>query len=158
MNPATTFKETKPNLEIRSRSLWLLIFLRRLLSFTQKIWSLENIICYALVHENIFAYAPIHITVESGMDCFLKEVLHYHARYFVCKVSLYCIDCLFDHLNTFFYLSGDYGSAIETLVTAISLIKQSKVASDERAKVLIGSLQDCLHGIEEKSFGSGGAG
>lgn len=54
--------------------------------------------------------------------------------------------------------SGDYGSAIETLVTAISLIKQSKVAGDERAKVLIGSLQDCLHGIEEKSFGSGGSG
>jgi len=52
-------------------------------------------------------------------------------------------------------VSGDYGSAIETLVTAISLIKQSKVAGDERAKVLIGSLQDCLHGIEEKSFGSG---
>ncbi|XP_076809026.1 cleavage and polyadenylation specificity factor subunit 6-like isoform X2 [Clavelina lepadiformis] len=51
--------------------------------------------------------------------------------------------------------SGDYGGAIETLVTAISLIKQSKVAGDERAKVLIGSLQDCLHGIEEKSFGSG---
>lgn len=51
--------------------------------------------------------------------------------------------------------AGDYGSAIETLVTAISLIKQSKVATDERAKVLIGSLQDCLHGIEEKSFGSG---
>uniref|UniRef100_H2Y4P6 Cleavage and polyadenylation specificity factor subunit 6 n=1 Tax=Ciona savignyi TaxID=51511 RepID=H2Y4P6_CIOSA len=50
--------------------------------------------------------------------------------------------------------SGDYSSAIETLVTAISLIKQSKVADDERAKVLIGSLQDCLHGIEEKSFGS----
>ncbi|XP_039251964.2 cleavage and polyadenylation specificity factor subunit 6-like [Styela clava] len=51
--------------------------------------------------------------------------------------------------------AGDYGSAIETLVTAISLIKQSKVATDERAKVLIGSLQDCLHGVEEKSFGSG---
>lgn len=54
-----------------------------------------------------------------------------------------------------FPLTGDYGSAIETLVTAISLIKQSKVVTDERAKVLIGSLQDCLHGIEEKSFGSG---
>lgn len=51
--------------------------------------------------------------------------------------------------------NSEYGGAIETLVTAISLIKQSKVASDERAKVLIGSLQDCLHGIEEKSFGSG---
>lgn len=52
--------------------------------------------------------------------------------------------------------SGDYGSAIETLVTAISLLKQSKMAGDERTKVLIGSLRDCLHGIEDKSFGSGG--
>jgi len=52
--------------------------------------------------------------------------------------------------------SGDYGSAIETLVTAISLLRQSKMAGDERTKVLIGSLRDCLHGIEDKSFGSGG--
>lgn len=37
-------------------------------------------------------------------------------------------------------------SAIETLVTAISLIKQSKVAHDERCKILISSLQDTLHG------------
>lgn len=51
--------------------------------------------------------------------------------------------------------SGDYGSAIETLVTAISLIKQSKVSADDRCKVLISSLQDCLHGIESKSYGSG---
>uniref|UniRef100_A0A3Q2Z2H3 Cleavage and polyadenylation specificity factor subunit 6 n=1 Tax=Hippocampus comes TaxID=109280 RepID=A0A3Q2Z2H3_HIPCM len=48
----------------------------------------------------------------------------------------------------------DYGSAIETLVTAISLIKQSKVSADDRCKVLISSLQDCLHGIESKSYGS----
>lgn len=52
--------------------------------------------------------------------------------------------------------AGEYGSAIETLVTAISLIKQSKVSSDERCKVLVSSLQDCLHGIESKSYGSGG--
>lgn len=52
-------------------------------------------------------------------------------------------------------LIGDYGSAIETLVTAISLIKQSKVSADDRCKVLISSLQDCLHGIESKSYGSG---
>uniref|UniRef100_A0A8C4NDK8 Cleavage and polyadenylation specific factor 6 n=1 Tax=Eptatretus burgeri TaxID=7764 RepID=A0A8C4NDK8_EPTBU len=52
--------------------------------------------------------------------------------------------------------AGEYGSAIETLVTAISLIKQSKVSADERCKVLISSLQDCLHGIESKSYGSGG--
>lgn len=49
-------------------------------------------------------------------------------------------------------ISGDYGSAIETLVTAISLIKQSKVAHDERCKILVSSLQDTLHGIEAKSY------
>uniref|UniRef100_G1Q0C9 Cleavage and polyadenylation specificity factor subunit 6 n=1 Tax=Myotis lucifugus TaxID=59463 RepID=G1Q0C9_MYOLU len=32
--------------------------------------------------------------------------------------------------------AGDYGSAIETLVTAISLVKQSKVSADDRCKVL----------------------
>ncbi|VDL94232.1 unnamed protein product [Schistocephalus solidus] len=50
--------------------------------------------------------------------------------------------------------SGDYASAIETLVTAISLIKQSKIANDDRCKILINSLQDTLHGIESKSYGS----
>ena len=49
---------------------------------------------------------------------------------------------------------GDFASAIETLVTAISLIKQSKIASDDRCKILISSLQDTLHGIEEKSYGA----
>lgn len=48
--------------------------------------------------------------------------------------------------------AGDFSSAIETLVTAISLIKQSKVANDERCKILISSLQDTLHGIEAKSY------
>lgn len=48
--------------------------------------------------------------------------------------------------------AGEYSSAIETLVTAISLIKQSKVAPDERCKILISSLQDTLHGIETKSY------
>ena len=50
--------------------------------------------------------------------------------------------------------AGDYASAIETLVTAISLIKQSKIANDDRCKILINSLQDTLHGIESKSYGS----
>ncbi|ELT93658.1 hypothetical protein CAPTEDRAFT_113017 [Capitella teleta] len=50
--------------------------------------------------------------------------------------------------------SGDYASAIETLVTAISLIKQSKIANDDRCKILISALQDTLHGIESKSYGS----
>lgn len=50
--------------------------------------------------------------------------------------------------------AGEYASAIETLVTAISLIKQSKVAHDDRCKILISSLQDTLHGVETKSYGS----
>ena len=49
---------------------------------------------------------------------------------------------------------GEFASAIETLVTAISLIKQSKIANDDRCKILITSLQDTLHGIEAKSYGS----
>lgn len=48
--------------------------------------------------------------------------------------------------------AGEFTSAIETLATAISLIKQSKVANDERCKILITSLQDTLQGIEAKSF------
>ncbi|KAA3680977.1 cleavage and polyadenylation specificity factor subunit 6/7 [Paragonimus westermani] len=53
---------------------------------------------------------------------------------------------------------GDYASAIETLVTAISLIKQSKIASDDRCRILINSLQDTLHGIESKSYGTNNPG
>ncbi|CAH8563132.1 unnamed protein product [Heterobilharzia americana] len=52
---------------------------------------------------------------------------------------------------------GDYASAIETLVTAISLIKQSKIANDDRCRILINSLQDTLHGIESKSYGAKGS-
>ena len=48
--------------------------------------------------------------------------------------------------------SGEFASAIETLVTAISLIKQSKVAGDDRCRILVHSLQDTLHGIERKSY------
>ncbi|XP_065158656.1 cleavage and polyadenylation specificity factor subunit 6 isoform X2 [Atheta coriaria] len=51
--------------------------------------------------------------------------------------------------------AGEYASAIETLVTAISLIKQSKVANDDRCKILITSLQDTLRGVEDKSYSSG---
>lgn len=48
--------------------------------------------------------------------------------------------------------AGEYSSAIETLATAISLIKQSKVANDDRCKILINSLQDTLQGVETKSY------
>ncbi|XP_017772112.1 PREDICTED: cleavage and polyadenylation specificity factor subunit CG7185 isoform X2 [Nicrophorus vespilloides] len=51
--------------------------------------------------------------------------------------------------------AGEYASAIETLVTAISLIKQSKVSNDDRCKILITSLQDTLRGVEDKSYSSG---
>ncbi|XP_068673641.1 cleavage and polyadenylation specificity factor subunit 6-like isoform X3 [Montipora foliosa] len=44
--------------------------------------------------------------------------------------------------------SGDYESGIETLVGAISLIKQSPTAAEERCQVLVQSLQDCLQGLE----------
>ncbi|NXF25987.1 CPSF7 factor, partial [Rhodinocichla rosea] len=50
--------------------------------------------------------------------------------------------------------AGDYSNAIETLLTAIAVIKQSRVASDERCRVLLSSLKDCLHGIEAKSYSS----
>lgn len=50
--------------------------------------------------------------------------------------------------------ANDFQSAMETLVTAISLIRQSRVANDDRCKVLISSLQDTLNGIESKSFNS----
>lgn len=44
--------------------------------------------------------------------------------------------------------AGDYESGIETLVGAISLIKQSPTAAEERCQVLVQSLQDCLQGLE----------
>ncbi|XP_014245989.1 cleavage and polyadenylation specificity factor subunit CG7185 [Cimex lectularius] len=49
--------------------------------------------------------------------------------------------------------TGEYSSAIETLVTAISLIKQSKASNDDRCKILVSALQDTLHGVETKSYG-----
>lgn len=54
--------------------------------------------------------------------------------------------------------AGDYSDAIETLLTAIAVIKQSRVANDERCRVLLSSLKDCLHGIEAKSYSTGSSG
>ncbi|XP_041132299.1 cleavage and polyadenylation specificity factor subunit 7-like [Polyodon spathula] len=48
---------------------------------------------------------------------------------------------------------GDLAGAIETLLTAIAVIKQSRVSSDERCRVLLSALKDCLHSIEAKSYG-----
>lgn len=52
--------------------------------------------------------------------------------------------------------AGETKAAIETLLTAISLIKQSRVAQDDRCRLLIGSLQDTLNGIESKAHQGGG--
>ncbi|VDL14479.1 unnamed protein product [Hymenolepis diminuta] len=49
---------------------------------------------------------------------------------------------------------GNYSRAIETLVTAIALIGQSKIANDDRCKMLINSLKDTKHSIEDQSYAS----
>ncbi|KAE9421462.1 hypothetical protein Angca_002211 [Angiostrongylus cantonensis] len=51
---------------------------------------------------------------------------------------------------------GDVKSATETILTAISLIKQSRVAHDDRCRLLVASLQDTLNGIESKAYSGGG--
>lgn len=81
---------------------------------------------------------------------FYKTLYHSYPKWFGGILEI-----IYLILTPLLSLIGDYGSAIETLVTAISLIKQSKVSADDRCKVLISSLQDCLHGIESKSYGSG---
>ncbi|XP_069595498.1 cleavage and polyadenylation specificity factor subunit 7 isoform X5 [Ranitomeya imitator] len=50
--------------------------------------------------------------------------------------------------------SGDYANAIKTLETAIAVIKESRVANDDRCRVLLTSLRDCLHGIQDKAISS----
>ena len=46
------------------------------------------------------------------------------------------------------FFVGEFASAKQTLETAISQMKQSNIANDERCNILISSLQDMLHGIE----------
>ncbi|XP_076879196.1 cleavage and polyadenylation specificity factor subunit 7-like [Brachyhypopomus gauderio] len=50
--------------------------------------------------------------------------------------------------------TGDISMAIETLLTAIAVIRQSRVYSDDRCRALVDSLKDCLYSIESKSYGS----
>lgn len=50
------------------------------------------------------------------------------------------------------WCAGDYGSAIETLVTAVSLINRSKLANDEHCLRLVATLQATLHDIERRSY------
>ena len=49
-----------------------------------------------------------------------------------------------------FYHPGDYDGAVDMLRMAITLIKQSVTSGTETSQILIQSLQDCLHGIEEQ--------
>ncbi|KAM4017117.1 LOW QUALITY PROTEIN: cleavage and polyadenylation specificity factor subunit 7 [Anomaloglossus baeobatrachus] len=50
--------------------------------------------------------------------------------------------------------SGDFATSIKTLETAIAVIKESRVANDDRCRVLLTSLRDCLHGIQDKANSS----
>ena len=81
-------------------------------------------------------------------SCECRSFVTVHAVCFTSPSWVHCVEL------TVYFLAGEYASAIETLVTAISLIKQSKVANDDRCKILISSLQDTLHGVETKSYGS----
>lgn len=44
--------------------------------------------------------------------------------------------------------AGDLHVAMETLLTAIAIIKQSSVYGDERCQALVTSLKDCLASIQ----------
>lgn len=46
--------------------------------------------------------------------------------------------------------NGEYQSAIATLNTAIALIEDSKIANDERSKILVCALYNTIHGIQTK--------
>ena len=54
-------------------------------------------------------------------------------------------------LISFVIFPGDYEGAVDTLRMAITLIKQSLTAGTEASQILIQSLQDCLHGIDEQA-------
>lgn len=46
---------------------------------------------------------------------------------------------------------GNHSMAIETLLTAIAVIRQSRVYTDERSRTLVESLKDCLYSVENES-------
>lgn len=74
----------------------------------------------------------------------MPQMVLIHLKYKFNKHFL--IFCIFKNKQ------GQYPSAIETLQTAISLIKQSKISQDERCKLLISSLQDTKKGIEDRYY------
>ncbi|XP_062868767.1 cleavage and polyadenylation specificity factor subunit 7-like isoform X2 [Trichomycterus rosablanca] len=50
--------------------------------------------------------------------------------------------------------SGEISLAVETLLTAMAVIRQSRVYTDERCHALIESLKDCLYSVESKNCSS----
>lgn len=50
--------------------------------------------------------------------------------------------------NSYVPNAGDMRVAMETLLTAIAVIKQSRVYGDERCQTLVTSLKDCLVSIQ----------
>ena len=59
------------------------------------------------------------------------------------------------HFYLFIFLDhivGLFSEAIETLVTAISLIKESRLGSDPQGIALMTPLKELLQGIEEQSI------
>jgi cleavage and polyadenylation specificity factor subunit 6/7 len=50
--------------------------------------------------------------------------------------------------------NGEFSDAMETLITAIKLIKESKIANHESSNIIVRSLQDVLHIIEIKNYNS----
>ena len=62
---------------------------------------------------------------------------------------------LIRHCNLNILLSsdspGDYMKVLWTLQMPITLIKQSVTAGTESSQILVQSLQDCLHGIDEQA-------
>lgn len=54
-------------------------------------------------------------------------------------------------LYSYYVYTGDFEDAIDTLNLAIGLIKQSVTGNTETSQIIIGTLSDCLRGVEEQS-------
>lgn len=62
------------------------------------------------------------------------------------NLNVQCFCVVFSFIKVF--LLGDLKVAMETLLTAISIIKQSRVYQDDRCQALVTSLKDCLMSIQ----------
>ena len=85
---------------------------------------------------------PDQLSYSSGVDLEFQEALEKNRIVSSSAISRAVQDASLGH----------YGTAVETLVTAMSLIKQSKCAQDERCKLFVASLQDTKKSIEDKYY------